>query len=98
MAVVYVSSTYEGLKDHRKAVDLAVSRLGHEVRAMETYVAACDIYVGVFAWRYGVVPEDGNAHGQSITELGQSSVGFPATRCRSPSVGRPAPRNHGGGS
>jgi len=32
-------------------------------------VAACDAYVGVFAWRYGHVPEDQNPGGESVTEL-----------------------------
>jgi hypothetical protein len=55
----------------------------HDVVAMEHYVATdqrpldkcladvaeCDIYVGVFAWRYGYVPATGNPAGKSITEL-----------------------------
>jgi len=30
---------------------------------------ACDLYVGLYAWRYGYVPEDGNPERRSITEL-----------------------------
>ena len=32
-------------------------------------VASCDVYVGIFAWRYGYVPSNGNPDGLSITEL-----------------------------
>ena len=66
MATIYLSSTDEDLKDHREAVYDALRRLRHDVRAMEHYVAtdqrpvdkcladvaACDIYVGILAWRY----------------------------------------------
>ena len=83
MANIYISSTYEDLKDHREAVYRALRRLGHDVQAMEDYVAAdqrpvdkcladvaaCDLYVGILAWRYGYVPPDGNPDGRSITEL-----------------------------
>jgi hypothetical protein len=55
----------------------------HDVRGMEDYVAAdqrplerclqdvaaCDLYVGIFAWRYGYVPKVGNPERRSITEL-----------------------------
>jgi hypothetical protein len=55
----------------------------HTVIGMEDYVAAderpldkclrdvarSDVYVGVFAWRYGFVPAEGNPDGRSITEL-----------------------------
>ena len=82
MATIYLSSTYEDLKEHREAVYRALRRLGHDVRAMEDYVAtdqrpvdkcladvaACDIYVGILAWRYGYVPADDNREGRSITE------------------------------
>ena len=82
MAVIYISSTYEDLKDHREAVYRALRRLGHDVHAMEDYVAtdarpldkclgdvaAADVYLGIFAWRYGFVPNKDNPQGQSITE------------------------------
>jgi hypothetical protein len=32
-------------------------------------VAACDLYVGIFAHRYGYIPDRGNPDGRSITEL-----------------------------
>lgn len=83
MAKIYISSTYEDLKEHRKAVSEILQKAGHQVVAMETYVASdrrplerclgdvasCDIYVGIFAWRYGHIPDKENPHRKSITEL-----------------------------
>lgn len=80
MANVYVSSTYEDLKECRAAVRLALQRLQQHEVAMETYIAEpdrpvekclkdiaeCDLYVGIFAWRYGHIPL---GYDQSITEL-----------------------------
>ena len=83
MAKIYISSTYGDLKDHREAVYKALRALKHDVIAMEDYVAAderpvdkcladvatCDLYVGIFAWRYGYVPGADNRAKRSITEL-----------------------------
>jgi len=83
LARIYVSSTFIDLEDYRKEVSLALRRLGHEDVAMEYYVAedrrpldrslddvtSCDVYVGIFAWRYGYVPKTGNPEQRSITEL-----------------------------
>lgn len=85
MTTVYLSSTYENLKDYRSAVFQALHQAGYDVKAMEDYVAAdkrpvdkcladvaqADIYVGVFAFRYGYVPppEHGNPGALSISEL-----------------------------
>lgn len=82
---VYLSSSYSDLKAHREAVYKALNELtGVKVIAMEDYVArddrplaaclkdvqACDIYVGLFAWRYGFVPPLAeNPAQRSITEL-----------------------------
>ena len=80
MTKAYVSSTYEDLLECRAQVRLALSRLQVTDVAMEYYVAEperpldrclrdvadCDIYIGIFAWRYGYIP-DGRE--QSITEL-----------------------------
>lgn len=82
---IYLSSTYEDLKDHRRVVFDALRQSGYHVIAMEDYVArderpvdAClkdvaeaDIYVGIFGLRYGYVPpvEPNNPDGLSITEL-----------------------------
>jgi Domain of unknown function (DUF4062) len=83
MTKVYISSTYKDLVQYRAAVAHALRRIGHNVVRMEEYVArdqrtratceadvaACDIYVGIFAWRYGHIPEDDNEARRSITEL-----------------------------
>ena len=80
MSTIYVSSTFIDLREHRKALSQAIRRLGHVDVAMEYYVAedarpvdrcvrdaaSCDLYVGVFARRYGFCPP-GEAY--SITEL-----------------------------
>jgi WD40 repeat protein len=82
---VYLSSTFEDLEQHRAAVFSALEKAGLAVARMEGYTAAderpldlclrdvaqSDIYVGLFAWRYGYVPPPvhGNPLGRSITEL-----------------------------
>jgi len=80
MARIYVSSTFSDLEECREQVRLALRRLGHEDVAMEYYgatderpldrclkdVEACDLYVGIFAWRYGSIPK---GYKQSVTEL-----------------------------
>ena len=79
----YISSTYKDLKEHREAVYRALHKIHYEVVCMEDYVATdernvdkcrahasgCDIYIGVFAHRYGYIPPDNNPGGQSITEM-----------------------------
>ena len=83
MAKVYVSSTFQDLQEHREKVRAVLRRMGHEDVAMEYYVAgterpldkcladvaACDVYVGVFAWRYGWVPTKNNPDRLAITEM-----------------------------
>jgi hypothetical protein len=32
-------------------------------------VASCDLYIGIFAWRYGYIPPHGDPEARSITEL-----------------------------
>jgi HEAT repeat protein len=80
MARIYVSSTFTDLKEVRDQVRLTLRRLGHEDVAMEYYVAegqrplercladveSCDLYLGIFAWRYGFIPP---GYDKSITEL-----------------------------
>jgi hypothetical protein len=39
MKKVYVSATYNDLKEHREAVTRALQKMGYEVRCMENYVA-----------------------------------------------------------
>ena len=80
MPRAYISSTFRDLQQHRQIANLVVKRFGYEDVTMEYYVAederpldrcladvaACDLYIGIFAWRYGYVPEGEQF---SITEL-----------------------------
>jgi hypothetical protein len=83
VALVYVSSTYDDLQECRKQVSTIIRKMGHEDVAMEYYTAenqrpldrclrdvgACDVYIGIFAWRYGWVAPDQNVEQRSITEM-----------------------------
>jgi formylglycine-generating enzyme required for sulfatase activity len=82
---IYLSSTYEDLKEYRQAVFDALRKSQYTVKAMEDYVATdqrpvdkclkdveqADIYVGLFAFRYGYIPpaSHNNPDNLSITEL-----------------------------
>jgi hypothetical protein len=82
MARIYISSTYRDLTDYRDVVYRTLRQLQHDVIAMEDYVATdarpldkclqdvaeCDLYVGIFAFSYGYVPDYGNPEHKSITE------------------------------
>ena len=83
MARIFVSSTYLDLKECREQICLILRRAGHEDLSMEYYatrenhlvdrrlsdVASSDLYVGIFAWRYGWIPQQDNPNQLSITEL-----------------------------
>jgi SOS-response transcriptional repressor LexA len=83
MANIYVSSTFLDLQEHRVQVERVIRRMGHQDVAMEYYiaedqrpvakcladVAACDVYAGIFAWRYGWQPKESNPDNLSITEM-----------------------------
>lgn len=83
MARIYISATYSDLQECREAVYRALRSMKHDVIAMEDYVATdqrpldkclddvagCDLYVGIFAWRYGYIPTKDNPEQKSITEL-----------------------------
>jgi len=83
MPRIYLSSTFVDLKAHREAVYRQLHRMLHEVIAMEDYVARddrpagqclqdvarSDLYVGLFAWRYGFIPRQDNPRNLSITEM-----------------------------
>ena len=81
---IYISSTFEDLKGHRevlyhtlRTVDVdakdsmehAVARNERTVDACLKDVQDCDIYIGIFAFRYGYVPKRDNPGEQSITEM-----------------------------
>jgi hypothetical protein len=77
---VYVSSTYEDLKEYRTAVLASLRKMGMTPVCMEDLTAAgqtpldkclddvrrSHAYVGIIAWRYGFKPP---GYEQSITEL-----------------------------
>ncbi|MGM1062269.1 DUF4062 domain-containing protein [Saccharothrix sp. Mg75] len=77
---VFVSSTFRDLRACRAVVHSTLRSLRLDDVTMEHFVAEhdrpldvclrkvreCDLYVGVFAWRYGYVPDGGD---RSITEL-----------------------------
>ena len=80
MARIFVSSTFKDLEECRKKVSLVLRQMGHEDVAMEYFVAedkrplnkcleevaSSDLYVGIFAWRYGYIPD---GYDKSMTEL-----------------------------
>jgi hypothetical protein len=86
MSSIYISSTYEDLQEHRRAVSEVVRRLQHEPIGMEDYHAAderpldrclrdvrrCQAYIGILAWRYGFVPRGETL---SITTLEYEEAG-----------------------
>src|SRR5712671_2778206 len=67
---IFVSSSFEDLREHRAAAIRVLRQLGHEVLAMEDMIAGSaaplakvlemvdrsEAYVGIFAWRYGYIP------------------------------------------
>ena len=68
---IFVSSSFEDLKEHRACAIRILRQLGHEVIAMEDMTAGSlaplakvlemvdrsEAYVGIFAWRYGYAPQ-----------------------------------------
>jgi len=89
VAKIYISSTFADLKDYREKVYHALRQMHHDAIAMEDYVAtdqrpldrcladvaACDLYIGIFAWRYGYIPPKDNPEQKSITELEYRKAG-----------------------
>jgi tetratricopeptide (TPR) repeat protein len=87
---IYVSSTHSDLVEHRQRVYDILRKMRYDVIAMEDYVAAderpldkcladvasCDLYIGIFAWRYGYIPPGQPPdHERSITELEYRQAG-----------------------
>jgi hypothetical protein len=72
---IFVSSSFDDLREHRAAAIRVLRQLGHEVLAMEDMIAGSaaplakvlemvdrsEAYVGVFAWRYGYILGGGAA-------------------------------------
>lgn len=92
---VYLSSTFLDLKRHRAILGRVLRKAGYDVAMMEEYVArdqrvefacqgdvaGCDVYVGLFAWRYGYVPGQDNPEHLSVTEMEYLASGAkPMTR------------------
>lgn len=77
---IFVGSTFEDLKEYRKAVSRALVQLGTIVRGMEYFgcqpdspvqeclreVRMCKIYIGIFGMRYGSIPD---GYEKSMTHL-----------------------------
>ncbi len=77
---VFLSSTYVDLIEYRKVAADALDRLGQKVGRMEVFgarptepsesclteIEACDLFVGIYAHRYGYVPAGSDF---SITEI-----------------------------
>ena len=86
MTKIYISSTYSDLVEHRQQVYDILRKMRYDVMAMEDYVAtderpldkcladvaSCDLYIGIFAWRYGYIPPSLE---RSITELEYQQAG-----------------------
>ena len=79
--VAMISSTARDLSEHREQVRLACERAGFEPREMMEHLTAldtdaedaslsmvdqADVYIGIFAYRYGYVPDGEEI---SITEM-----------------------------
>ena len=77
---IFVSSTYEDLKDYRTSVQQTLHRMETIVRGMEYFgskpgnpleeclkaVRSCKVYIGIFSMRYGSLDEN---TGKSMTHL-----------------------------
>ena len=71
MNKAYISSTFDDLRTERERVSTKLRSLQVQVVGMEDYtaedarpldlylrdVSECDIYVGIFTWRYGYISE-----------------------------------------
>ncbi|MGE4093776.1 MAG: NB-ARC domain-containing protein [Candidatus Binatia bacterium] len=83
MATVYLSSTTKDLYEYREAVVAALHQLGHTIITREEsdgrdddaltntymFLSFCDLYVGIFAWRYGEIPAKANPEQLSLPVL-----------------------------
>src|SRR5262245_47854975 len=81
---VYVSSTFKDLQAHREAAIYILRQLGHQVVTMEDYTAteapplrkvlgdvqSCEVFIGIYAWRYGHVPKTKNSFEGALLDAG----------------------------
>ena len=86
---IYVSSVSNDLKEHQEEVYKILHKLGYEAMTMGDFVvdgraslkkcldevASCDLYLGIFAWRYGHIPDRSNPERKSIAELEYRQAG-----------------------
>lgn len=86
MPKAFISSTSKDLIEHRAAVKEACLNAGFEPVGMENFVARsedavtvcykeieeADLFIGIYAWRYGYIPPDADC---SITELEYRKAG-----------------------
>ena len=77
---VFISSTYQDLIDYRAAAIEAVEGTSYQAVKMEVFgarsdeplnaclqeIEQCDLFIGIYAHRYGYVPDSSNI---SITEM-----------------------------
>jgi hypothetical protein len=96
---IFVSSSFEDLREHRTAAIRVLRQLGHEVLAMEDLIAASaaplakvlemvdrsEAYVGIFAWRYGYVPG-----ASPVPAAGQQTGSMPPAPDPNPMAALPA--------
>ena len=87
--VLYVSSTFVDLEQHRAALKTALEKAQYDVECMEKYpafderpldkcladVAQADVYLLLIAHRYGYRPTEGNPDSKSITQLEYDEAG-----------------------
>lgn len=85
MASVFVSSTFTDLQEHRKAVDDALRRMKENSVVMEHFgargqepkeacfaeIEQCQVFIGIYAHRYGYCPEGSD---KSITEWNTTTL------------------------
>ena len=90
---IFVSSSFQDLAEYRAAVIRVLRQLGHEVVAMEDLVAAsevplkqmldkverCELYLGLFAWRYGFVPQRASNPSDDVSDPKVSRAVFGKT-------------------
>ena len=68
---VFISSTYEDLKEYRQAaievmnrhegtplaMEFFMARTGEPKQVCKKEIKKCDIFVGIYAYRYGFIPK-----------------------------------------